>query len=152
MSAIDPLGLDFYVYNWRTGGDGWGHTGMIFPNSNGTYTKYSQGARNPEADRMDLFMRKEPAIVHVTQSENFPHPNAELVFIKTEHNDLIRKAIDAYIAKNSKYHPITNNCADFITDTANKAPDVDLDGDSVPNDFMDNLFEDFGRAKPPGAD
>ena len=99
---------------------------------------------------MELLTYGQDAVVHVNNFRDFPQPNAELAFIKTDYNDLIREHINKYIEASAKYHPITNNCVDFITDTANEADDVDLENYTVPNDFFDELLKQLGgRAKPP---
>jgi hypothetical protein len=62
---------------------------------------------------------------------------------------MIEAAIRAYIDDDSAYHPVTNNCADFITDTANVADDVNLTNRTVPNDFIESLLKQYKLAKPP---
>jgi len=144
LTFVDPFGLDYYVYNYPKAGRGYGHSGMIFPNDNGTYTQYSQGARNPDAGIVELLRYGQEAVVNVTQHEKFPQPHSELVLVPTDYNDEIRKAIDEYIAENARYHPVTNNCIDFITDTSNQAKDVHLDNSTIPNDFFDDFLKQFG--------
>ena len=117
------------------------------PNDDGSYTRYSQGARNTKASVKDLLLWKQDAVVHVKKISSLP--GGEIVKIPTENNDQIQKAIDKYIKDNDKYHLIGNNCADFVNDNLNAADDVSLPDRTIPNDYMDMLIEEYGLYKKP---
>jgi len=149
INFIDPFGLDVWVYNYRTGGRGYGHVGLIVPNDDGTYTRYSQGADDPSAPSWQLALWMRDANVHKKNIPSLDMPGAELVLIPTKHNDQIQKAIDQYIKDNDKYHVVGNNCADFANDSVNEADDINLPDRTIPNDYMDMLLEKYGPYKQP---
>jgi uncharacterized protein RhaS with RHS repeats len=147
INFFDPFGLDVWVYNYRTGGRGHGHVGLIMPNNDGTYTRYSQGADDPGAPAWQLALWMRDAEVHKKNIPSLDMPGAELVMIPTKHNDQIQEAIDQYIKDNDKYHVVGNNCADFVNDSVNAADDINLPDRTIPNSYMDTLLKKYGPYK-----
>jgi len=147
ISCIDPLGLDFWVYNYPEKGRGYGHTGMIMPNDDGTYTRYSQGADDPNAPWYELVVPLHDVVVHKKEMSSPCMPGAQMVMIPTEHNDQVQKAINDYIEADWPYNVITNNCADFVNDVANAAEDINLSDRTIPNKYFDQLLKKYGPYK-----
>jgi len=145
---LDPTGLDVWVYNYRSGADEWGHVGLIMPNPDGTFTRYSQGADDPEAPIWQLLLWQRDAKVNIKEIPSLNMPGAQLVRIPIECNDQIKAAITEYIKDNDKYHVIGNNCADFVNDVLNSADDLNLSDHTIPNDYMDMLIKKYGLYKP----
>ncbi len=149
INLVNPEGLDVWVYNYRTAGRGYGHGGLIMPNSNGAYTLYSMGAVNPKAPGYELCLCMEDVKVHTKKMTSLKMPGAEMVKIPTKHNDQIQKAIDDYMKEKHSYHPVFENCADFVNDALNAADDLDLPDKTKPNDYMDMLLNKYGHWPPP---
>jgi uncharacterized protein RhaS with RHS repeats len=147
INLIDPFGLDVWVYDYRSAGSGYGHVGLIMPNDDGTYTRYSQGADNPNAPPWELIVPLHDAVVNKKNIPNLNMPGAELVRIPTENNEQIQKAIDDYIKADWPYNVVTNNCADFVNDSLNAADDVNLPDRTKPNSYFDMLLKKYGPYK-----
>lgn len=69
-----------------------------------------------------------------------------MIRIPTKYTDSIQQAANEYIADNSYYHLVTNNCADFVNDTINAANDVDVSDKTIPTDYFMQL-----KVKYPGC-
>jgi len=101
-----------WVYQNPSGAYGLGHVGIIFPNPDGTYTRYSQGARDPNAPILDQLTWQQDAVVHVGLLPKLP--SGDILKIPTERARAMREALDKYRANRSRYHASFNNCADAV--------------------------------------
>ena len=70
-------------------------------------------------------------------------PGSKMVQIPTLYPDSIQQAVNQYIADNTYYHVITNNCADFVNDTINAASDVSVSDRTKPIDYYAQLITLF---------
>jgi RHS repeat-associated protein len=147
VNWIDPFGLDVWVYDYRAAGSGYGHVGLIMPNDNGTYIRYSQGADNPNAPPWQLIIPLHKAVVTTKNLPDLNMPGAEIVMLPTKHNSQIQEAIDAYIRADWPYNVVTNNCADFVNDSLNAADDLNLFDRTIPNSYFDMILKKYGPYK-----
>lgn len=147
INCVDLFGLDFWVYNYPEAGRGYGHIGIIMPNDDGTYTRYSQGADDPDAPWYELIMPLHDAVVNIRKMSSPCMAGAKMVKIQTKYNDQVQKAIQDYIEADWPYNAITNNCADFVNDVANAAEDINLSDKTIPNQYFDQLLKQYGPYK-----
>jgi hypothetical protein len=124
--------------------DPWGHAGLIVQQKDGTYIRYSQRAANSNLhgfDRWKYFTWQLEVVVGQRKGKDAVALAAggKIIRIPTEHPDDVQTAVDNYIRDKSHYHLITNNCADFVNDVLNQAPDISIPDDTVPTDYFTEL-------------
>lgn len=144
--------LEVYVLVNSLRGGGHGHAVLILQQRNKTYVRYSMAARNPNLqgrDRWEYFVWSQPSKVHIKgypRGYNFKRlstSDSRIIRIPTKHPEKIQEFVNEYIKQKPKYHIITNNCADFVNDAINSASDVDVSDATRPNDYLENLLEEF---------
>lgn len=140
-----------YVYLYVAAAGGHGHVGLVLEQSNGAFIRYSQAAEDPNLQGWDRYeyltwMQKvvvrQRAFPRGTRPRDFAR-GSKMVRIPTMYINSIQKAVDEYIADDSAYHLITNNCADFVNDSINAAEDVDVSDRSVPAQYYSELVKTF---------
>jgi hypothetical protein len=118
----DKKFLEVYVYLVEmSGGDPWGHVGLILQQKDGTYVRYSQAAKNSNLhglDRLQYVVEMQPALVrrHPGKSVKDLSAGGKVIRIPTEHPEQVQKAVDKYIAHESHYSVIRNDCAEFVNE------------------------------------
>lgn len=140
-----------YVYVYVAAAGGHGHVGLIIEQKNGSYIRYSQAAENPNLqgwDRHEYLMWLQKVVVRKTVFPKFTKlknlaPGSKIVRIPTKYPDSIQKAVDDYIADETHYNLVTNNCADFVNDTINAASDVNVSDKTIPTEYYSQLTVKF---------
>ena len=140
--------LEVYVYIVEmSGGDPYGHVGLILQQADGTYIRYSQAAANSNLQGTQrweyLAWMQEVSVRKHVFAKGTPlrtlASGGRIIRIPTEHPDQVQRAVDAYIADRSHYHVITNNCADFVNDVLNAAEDISVWDKTIPKDHFAEL-------------
>lgn len=142
-----------YVYLYVAAGDGHGHVGLILEQKDGSYIRYSQAAENANLqgwDRYEYFAWMQKVVVRIKKfSKTTPlksiAPGSKMIQVPTNYPESIQKAVNQYIADESYYHVVTNNCADFVNDTINAASDVNVSDHTKPIDYYSNLLSKFSN-------
>jgi hypothetical protein len=128
------------VYRDPEGAYGTGHVGAIIHNEDGTFTRYSQGAENPDAPIQDQFNGKQKAVVHKTKLSKLPSlPEEDMVSITVDDINAVSAAAESYRNSPQTYNAITNNCADFVDYVLSAGNAGVIFESSVPNIYFDQL-------------
>jgi hypothetical protein len=141
----DKKFLEVYVYLVEmSGGDPWGHVGLILQQKDGTYIRYSQAAKNSNLHGfkiVEYFVSMQPALVrrHLGKSVKGLSAGGKVIRIPTEHAEKIQKAVDKYIAYESNYNIVTNDCADFVNEVLSEAQDIHIVVCPLPKAYFKEL-------------
>jgi hypothetical protein len=149
----DKKPLEVYVYLVEmTGGDPFGHVGLILQQKDGTYMRYSQAAANPNLHGFDRWqylpmVSQQEAVVrqHRGKCVKALSVGGRVIRIPTEYPDQVQRAVDGYIADKSHYNIITNDCAEFVSHVLNQAKDISVVGAPLPKVYfhhLENLYPD----------